>query len=68
MCDYRNFNIKQRCLYGLAEKVLVAVVIWVSDQGNTSRQKLWASGLDENLAIWAVKTNLVICPRLFAIL
>ena len=50
MRDNRNLDTKQRGLHGLTEHVFVAVVVWVSNQCDTGRQHLWASGFDEDLA------------------
>ena len=72
MRDNRNLDTEQRRLNCLAEHVLVAVVVWVRDERDTGRQKLWASGLDENLALWPdrgidVEANAVIGGGLVAI-
>ena len=48
--DNRNLDTEQRGLHGLAEHVLVAVVIWVRNQRDTGGQHLWAGGFDEKLA------------------
>ena len=67
MSDHRNLNIKERSANRLAEQVLVALVVWVSHQCHTGRQKFWASSLDEDFAIWPVEANAVIGARLVAV-
>jgi hypothetical protein len=65
--DDRNFDIKDWCGYGFAEQVLVTLVIWVGDQCNTGRKQFWASGLNEDLAVWAIEANTVVGARLLAV-
>ncbi len=64
-----NFYVKQWRAHGCAKQWLIARVVWVSNEGNTSRNQFWASGGNGDIAqtIGARKVDGVICARAFAI-
>ena len=64
-----NFYVKQWRAHGCAKQWLIARVVWVSNEGNTSRDQLWASGGNGDVArtIGARKVDGVVCARSFAI-
>ena len=52
----RHLDIEQRGANGLAEQILVALVIRMRNESNTGWQQLWSGGFDENLAVRTVET------------
>jgi hypothetical protein len=70
--DHWNLNVEQWGANGLAEQVLVALVVRVGNKGDTGRKKFWASGLDVDDATldkgWVgVETNAVVSTWLLAV-
>ena len=50
MCNDWNFNIEQWRAHGFSKQRLIARVVWVCDKGDTSRNQLWASGGNGDVA------------------
>ena len=67
MGNYWNLNAKQRRGYGLTKKLLIALVVWVSNKCNTGGNQLWPGGLNKDFAFGPIKANAVIGTRLVAI-
>ena len=61
MGNYWHLYAKNGSLCTLAKKVLVALVVRVRNECYTSRHQLGSCGFDEDLALWTVKAEAVVC-------